>query len=622
MIPRLSRLALLIVMTLGASACGDGAITGVGDVTGSDPVSSQVTSITALASSAEIPSNASGVANGVRVFAIARDARNNVVSGATVIFQATSGLLQVVTSTTDAAGIAEAILTTGGNPATRSITVTVSAGSVSDTEVVNVVGNQLTINAPAGAGLNAAESIVVTLRDAAGSGVSGQSVTLSSALGSSIQGAAGSATLTTNGSGQATFNYIATTAGTDTLSAVSAGNTAQAVVTVGGTLLTLAFSPANDSEFNFEETATVIATLTQDGNPVSGATIELSSSRGILSVVSDTTNGLGQIEFEIESDGSDGAGPFTITASASGITAALAGEFVATTPALVALQAEPSKIGLSSSSTIRAVVRDAAGNLVKNQRVNFTLNDPTGGSISPTTGLTNSQGAVSVTYTSRTTSSATDGVVVTGRIQGTMIFAQTRLTVGGTALRISLGTGNEMFEESPTTYRLPYSVIVTDAAGNPAPSSTVFRIQVRPIEYQKGRYAGDPLEINYAVDALSDTAAGDTGFGCRNEDVNGNGSLDAADTDDNMNGRLDPDAALTVPASVPLDSNGVGNFGITYTQDLGNWLKVELTVTATVDGTESRQSRRFVLPILASDAENPPGNPSPFGLAMTCADPN
>ena len=603
------------------------------EATRSVSVVEQTASLVVLASNPELFSNASVAANGVTITAVVRNSGNNLVENVPVQFSSVGGgALQVVRGTTDETGTAVATLTTGGDPTARTIVVTATSGATSDNVSVAVVGSQLTINAPSAVSLNASSSVSVTLRDSGGAAVANRPVTLQSSLMNSINGATGGATANTNAQGVATFNYLPTVAGTDTLTGSAIGISDQVEVTIAAISLTLAFDPdpaPAPAEFDFMETATIVAALENGMGPIVGATIQFNSTRGMLSASSGVTDVNGEVELTIESDGSDGAGTFLVNAIApnnGGVSATLSGEFIAINPTQVSVQAEPAKIGLNSQSVIRAVVRDADNNLVKNQRVDFVLSDPSGGRLSAASGITNSQGTVSVNYLSSTTSTAENGVRVTANVRnsGGMLLAtdEVRLTVGGTALRITLGTGNELVEDTLTTYRLPYTAIITDAAGNPAPPSTVFRLKVTSLEYQEGGYDTDedpPLQILTIIGGSPGTGV----FGCLNEDIDGSGIYVMAN-DVNMNGILDPGNVASVPTTVALDANGIANFDIVYPQDRGNWVRVRLTATASVDGTESQEIREFVLPITAEDLEsgNPPGNPSPYGTNSLCADPD
>jgi adhesin/invasin len=263
---------------------------------------------------------------------------------------------------------------------------------------------------------------------------------------------------------------------------------------------------------------------------------------------------------------------------------------------------------------------------VANQTVSFALSDPTGGTLSAASGVTNSQGAVSVIYQATSTPSANNGVVVTATVDPPgappPFSATATITVGGQALFISLGTGNSITEPTSTTYALPFTAVVTDAAGNPAPPNTVFRLSVVSVAYQRGAF-GDcppaPWDPIYTVPGPGLTS--NFGAGCPSEDVNQNGILNAGE-DTNNNGRLEPGNVVSVPSTVDLDEDGVAQFLLTYPQDRAFWVEITLRATASVAGSESVEEVTFVLEGLASDYNNcdvsPPGAISPYGTGSTC----
>ena len=221
-----------------------------------------------------------------------------------------------------------------------------------------------------------------------------------------------------------------------------------------------------------------------------------------------------------------------------------------------------------------------------------------------------------MTYNASSSSSSKDGVTITAAITGTAITKDVSLTVGGQALRINLGTGNEIDGDSLTLYKAPWTVIVTDANGNAAPSRNV-QLSVVPVRYFKGQYAKpvgeDTWYPNYSV-------AG----GCTAEDANNNGILDTGE-DANGNGQLDPDPSATVPANITTGTDGTADFSLTYLKSECSWIQVNLTATTNVQGTESGATKQFILPCTADDlnSSSPPGGlPSPYGTASDCAIPN
>jgi hypothetical protein len=266
-------------------------------------------------------------------------------------------------------------------------------------------------------------------------------------------------------------------------------------------------------------------------------------------------------------------------------------------------------------------VRDASGNLVKNQIVSFTLTDNTSGSIFPASAITDSFGQASTVYTAGAVPSAQDGVRIDARVGG--ITSTVQLTVAQQSLFVTLGTGNLIQPLSDTQYAKPYSVLVSDANSNPVAGVSV-ELNIFPTRYQKGVYVQlfDSITGTF-ISWVKQFAPPPTT--CNNEDVNRNGILDTGDMDTNNNGELEPGNIAAVPITVTTDATGFAFFDVVYAREF-TWAEVELEARATVAGSESSSKAKFFLPGLATDFDqedvSPPGVVSPFGTATTCADPS
>lgn len=377
------------------------------------------------------------------------------------------------------------------------------------------------------------------------------------------------------------------------------------------------------------------AAVRLSGGTPAGQTITFSTTRGFIDNPADgaaaaTTataatdaNGMAFINIQ-QATGTSGTGGGVITASGpSGVSATQAFSVISTAPTKISLQATPNAIPVSTgTSSILATVRDNDNNPVQDATVNFTLSDASGGRLLASTGITNSQGQVSVTYAASSAPSARDGVSITATVPGCCTTASpVTLTVGGQALRIVLGTGNtiEADPSNPNTlYRLPYSVLVTDSAGNPPATGTTVSLLMESMAFQKGQ-----LTCPIAPWAPVYTLPTAPTFGCLNEDVNRNGILDGGE-DSNINLILDPGNVASVENSVILRADGTQVFSIIYPKDRANWVQVRLTAVVSVSGTESREVQTFVLPGAATDYDDcsiaPPGVTSPYGTSATCFD--
>lgn len=591
-----------------------------------DEESIPVESVELLTSSPQLPSSAT---EAVTLTAVIKDNNNVLREGVNVTFSADNdGSIQIVRGTTDATGTAEGILSTTGNKNNRTINVSASADGISDSTSVQVLGTRIDVSGPDSVALGNPVELTLTLQDSAGAGISGQTLSISSALGNTI----GNPSPTTDTRGQAIVTIIPVVSGADTITASAPGATG-GVHTLNVSTDSFMFTSPSPSLASVQEIPvnldfSVTVRWENSGVPITGQPVNFFATRGNLSANNVLTDADGEATVTIRSDN---IGPSLITASAvGGPSIQIEIIFVATAAARIDLQANPSVIGTNPSggdaerSTITAVVRDPNNHLVKGKTVNFTLTDITGGSIFPPSAVTDAFGQANTVYTAGTTSSALNGVTINAQVTGTDLNATVNLTTAKKELFVTLGTGNEISEPNATTYAAPFSVLVTDAAGGPIANAQV-NLTIFPLSYRKGFYVFvDPVWV--PVFTL-DTAKSDGGV-CNNEDRNRNGILDTPpDFDRNGNGVLDPGNLVTISSTTAVtDASGFAFFDLRYAQQFANWIDVRLTATARVAGSEATEIAEFALPGAASDFNsedvNPPGNPSPFGVSDTCADTN
>jgi adhesin/invasin len=338
------------------------------------------------------------------------------------------------------------------------------------------------------------------------------------------------------------------------------------------------------------------------GVPQVGKTINFFATRGnfaatptcpMITVCTTDANG-----DAIASISANNAGPAVISsvaAGASGPTSQISIEFISTMPTSLILQATLTSLAVNQQSVITAVVRDAQGNLVKDETVSFSLTDVSGGRISPASAVTDSFGRASTVYTAGAVPSANNGVVITATAAGTP-GDTIRLTVAQQALFVVLGTANSVQELSSTQYALAYSVLVTDANGNPVANATV-ALNVLPIQYNKGSCGAPTIT-------------------CPSEDSNRNGILDLGE-DVNNNRTLEPGNVATVPTTVTTSATGFAFFDVVYAQEFAGLVEIELDARTVVVGSEGASQAQFFLP---GGCVFPPS--PPFGTATSCANPN
>lgn len=601
-----------VITALFLASCGsDSTLTPDGNpmVPGGGPA---VAGVTVLASSPNLDSVAGA---SVDVQVIVRDTNNVAMEGVTVIMATDSGTLTITNPITDQGGIVNATLTGGGDPTPRTITVTADAQGVLGSVGIDVTGTTLDMTGVPQLAQGDTATYTVVLLDGAGNGISGRTVDVTSSVGNALS----SATLTTDSAGQAQFDVTAGVAGPDTLTATALGISVMRTLTVSDDSFVLT-APTAGSQILLNTPTTVSLTWEMAGTPQTGQTITFSSTRGTLSSMTAVTDGTGTATVSIQSTN---AGPAQITATnSSGTTTSVDVQFVADQPDTIDVQANPFTLGPQEQSQITAVVRDAAGNLVTNATVLFDLQDVTGGQLSVASAQTDLQGRAQTFYTSSQTTSANNGVVITGTVQGTAISDSVALTVAQREVFISIGTGNSIFEPNSAQYRVEFAVQITDSQGNGVEGVTV-QAGILSNEYYKGFWFFDTTASAW----FQNITAGP----CADEDVNRNGVLDAGE-DNNASGRIEAGNIATAVAqstgsgTFVTDSAGFGIVDIFYPQEFARWVHVTLEATTSVQGTEFAEASNFILPINGEDvdeeSEAPPGVVSPFGSSNSCLDLN
>ena len=629
----MGKLKLILVAATAAliAACSGGSDdTLVGTPTGPGGTTQvDVGSLTLLTSSPSIPSDGNVPAT---ISALVRDANNNVMPDVSVIFSANSGGLVVgQPAVTDDSGVLTAELSSAGDPTNRTITVSaIAGGSVESSISVDVVGTSLQINGPSSIPLGPSAAYTLIVTDGNGDGIPSASFTLSSAAGNTISPTTG----TTDNLGETSFTVTGTAGGADTITATALGATGIKDLTVSSDAFVFDIPDPTGplTEINLGAEGTIQVTWAQGaGLPISFATSRgafTNCSGGAVPNNTVTADGAGTASICVTSTS---AGPAVLTATNNAGTSIQNDvEFIATTPAAIEIQVDPANVPTNSQSQITAVVRDANGNLVKNQLVNFVLDDVTGGSLSAAQATTNSQGRAQTVYTSTSTTSALDGVRIDATVQAfPAVTTFETLTVSQRELFIAVGTGNEAFEPNTAQYRKEWVIQVTDAQGNGVSNANV-TFSVLSERYWDGHREW-PLGGNAWVTIRGPLA------GCMDEDIltgnpayDRNGVLDPGE-DNNGNGEIEAgNIALAVDQAtggntLVTDQNGFGIIDVYWPQEYAGYLEVTLEARATVQGTESAESTTFMLSGIASDfnQENvaPPGITSPFGTDQICATP-
>ncbi len=633
---RLLSFGIIILSAVLAGCGGSGnTITGQAGGGGTPGANADVASISLLASTTQILTDQNGN-QAVNLTALVRDSNNVVVEGAVVSFSSTSGILAVPTPLTDVNGVVTATLTTQA-VANGNITVTVSVqntagATMTDSVTIQVTGTQLVITGPSSLAQGQIGTFTVSLRDGQGAGIQGQAVNVTSTQGNTIS----AMNLTTDAGGQAQFDLTATQPGADTVNATALGIVSPITVNVSNDSFTFT-APLQDAEVGLGVAEPVTVLWEKAGVPQAGQTITFSATRGTLSAGSAVTNASGIATVTVTSTN---AGPAVITATNPESTTATVGiEFVADTAATLVLQADPFTVTTGQVSTLEAVVRDPAGNLVKNKVIVFELTDVTGGFLSVASDITDSQGRARTSYTAGASPSAQNGVQIHAFVQDTPAVQDTvSMTVASQELFFVIGTGNDIFEPSSSLFANEWAIIVTDVDGNPVPNKAV-QVNVVSNFYWKGVMEVDTVNNVWrrevgAVQCTDEDSV--PGPGARNgildpgEDFNNSGKIEAGNVAAvapfPASGDCANVAAGTTQTTVTTNAAGFARVCVVYPQDHNLWVDVGIEVKASVvSGTEFSSSQQFLLPAKAADLTNtqgsPPGVVSPFGPDLNCSIP-
>ncbi len=630
----LSRLAVT-VFAAGLVACGGGG--GGGDTCILCPADNGGSTATGASLSLIVtsPTLSTDGAGRITVRATVKDENNGAVPEQEVAFGASSGTLSSSTATTDGQGVAQVEFNTDDDKANRTVTITARHGSLSRTTTVSVLGTTLSFGGDLAGVVGQALSMTVALTDAAGVSIQNTQVSLSSSQGNPVP-----ASVTTNAQGQASFTFTPTEGGADVISASALGAT---------TTQTLSVSTVNFS-FASPSSGTTVPVSTAGGcqevllslSGFAATQVSLTNPRGRVHTDSSCTTGSGSTaEIPLSSGvarawvSAPSAGDSTLLATASdGSTSAstnLLLKFIAVTPASVVVQGSPSTIGVSGTSNINALVKDAFGNPVAGQTVTFTA--PNGGGVpSPAQAVTDEAGRASTVFNADPSISGKDSVSVVAAVGSTGITGQAELTVSGNAVNVIIGTDNQIQLIDPVSYRKVYAAFVTDTAGNPVPNQTV-TIALNFLRFQKGSYGppGADDEVSDQIKWVQHVAAS-----CTGEEPNNNGLTDAGEIGDfDGDGIFEPNGSALVrpPAgsggstvTIVSGESGSAEFWLEYPRSYASWSEVAIIATAVVAGKNNVSQVATFLPVPTSELTDETVVPSfavsPFGVEAGCSNPN
>ncbi|MBU2280442.1 MAG: Ig-like domain-containing protein [Gammaproteobacteria bacterium] len=570
-----------------------------------------------------------GSADRVELSALVRDRNNILMKNVKVQFSADNDSeLEVVSEMTGTDGVAKANLSSKTNFNLRTIKVTATAGSENKTSDVDikVIGTNINVVGPNAVVLGGTVEFSISLLDSTGKGIQNSVVQLSSSLKNTFNNVS---PITDPSTGRAVVTYTAANGGSDVITATALGVSTTFVVLVDPD--SFAFEPATTSsvqEIPLNTAAPVAVKWLRNNSPLVSNDVLFTTTRGVIAPTADslsnkvvatqTTNNSGIAEVFVRSDfaGVTNIGASS-TANGAKISANKLVEYIATTPSVtkgIEVQVFPAQLGSGEKATVQAVLRDEKDNPIKNQVVAFSLSNSAGGQLSPSTGVTNSQGVATTEFTADVNSGGSgspnspQGLRINAVLANNSdVKGDTGVVVGRRTLFFRFGSGDVLESVEPNLYSVPYAIIVTDAAGNPVPNQQL-NVSVTPNAFKKGVFLKRPLIGTFVNWESVPTIT------CASEDVDRDGVLD---TGEDINGdmQITPGNVATVSRTVVADADGIAQVNIIYPREYATWVDVNLSVSSTAAGTENVSSRNLTLPILGAHTttESDPPSDSPFG---------
>ncbi len=658
------------------AACGGGAGgTGAGSAIATSGTGTGTTPSVPTASAIEIQSSklelGTGASETALITVIVKNTSNQAVADVAVNISADNGTLVVNEVKTDAKGQVTATLNPGASKSNRTINIMATAtgvsGALSAKTALQVTGTKISISSPTSAGIGAPVTLGARLQDSLGNGLRDTAINSSSNLNNLNNKTCVPVNCLTDSSGNVSITYTPTVGGTENIVFSALGATAAQSISIATDSLTISVpDDANQlaKEYLISSTKTVTFFLSRNNAPLVGQTINISSTGGTFTPAAVVTNASGVATAQLNISNSVGLREISAShAISGGVSNKFSFSTVSRNASILTLNPSPAVLGVNSAnstvqqSILTANVRDSTlnSNPVKNIIVTFNIvnSASAGGRLTTASAVTDADGNATTTYIAGTTQSGNSGVTISATINTLQNISKTStasLSVTQQALYINLAFGNEVvLIANNTLMKQNFSVIVTDATGNPSSGSNV-AVALQPIEYYKGLMvptAGGWAPAGYTTSTEILNANGGSFVPpqysvavfpvtvCANEDKNFDSIIQGTE-DINGDGILWPGVVPTVKF---LNGTTAGLTGVTNAQGYAEfemniprnhalWSKYKVVVSTQTasGGAQGVSSTLYKLPAFAADltttSVTPPNLYSPFGQATVCTDKN
>ena len=384
---RLTALEGTVVATHSLEALAPGAEPGLGAAAGVGTLDVRVQSERQRL----ITGSADPAANSTTITAFVVDLDNRAIANQPLEFGSSGGVLQNVSTETDANGVATATLRLLDDYRSQDIVVRVTAEGYEGRTIVRADGSGFAVEGPTKVIAGNAAELAVTLESGAGTPIVGETVSLTSVAGNTLS----PASATTDADGRLDVR-VGSAAGSDTIRLSALDGTVVGTHELEVLTDSLAFAGiAPDARLLVGLEHDLEVTWTRQGQPVVNRALSFATTTGrVLGSSTVTTDAAGRASVQIASD-VPGAAVLTVADALDGEpTETLEFEF---TPALdVRVLSDVNRIetGGSDVANITALVTDVDNKSVANKAVRFSA---TGGVLQGVSGETDENGVAGAT---------------------------------------------------------------------------------------------------------------------------------------------------------------------------------------------------------------------------------
>lgn len=368
------------------------------------------------------------------------DTAGQPISGKALAFTTNAGSFSTASANTGSTGSATTSLISTTTAGRATIVVREATSGLSASTTVSFTAGPATnlaiAAAPSTVAPAAQSTIGVTVTDANGNRVAGESVTLNITTNAS-GGVLSSFSLTTDANGQANSTYTSGSGtGTDTVQGKLASGTAQTT----SLTVTAVVRPANgvaialgNSTPTVNSTSSVTATVVDSSNnPLQNVTVSFQATSGSIPASAQTdAQGRATVNFTAPAT----TGSVTITASSAGIFARASSTVMPGQASSLIVSLAPAKVAPGRTTSVTARLTDGT-NAIQGRSVQFTA--PGGsGSFSSSTAVTDASGVATVSFTAANSASTTvSSVTISAAVNPEGVTGSQSLTVDPSAVSL------------------------------------------------------------------------------------------------------------------------------------------------------------------------------------------